>query len=297
MRVLSLVLSMLITITFVSGFCIHQSNRARSIYHLQSPSFRSKFTWLFSSAPSDVDDTSSEELYHESSYDLPERTELKNNLLKLCASYDRGFGATPKSRRDVDEIIQQLESLNPTPSGASSGIEGDAFINSNNSVSRPPLEGIWRMAWTTALDVLNLGASPITSVGAIYQVIEPPIATNIIDLIPRAQALFPTAFPSTLLRVEVTTRASYRPNMSNRVGLTFEAVRVKPKEIFGMNADSFPPLSFDLPRINLQDIPGVDPQTAPGFFDVTYLDEDMLIIKQNAPGGYFVSIQVPDCDP
>jgi len=213
---------------------------------------------------------------------------LKLKLLKLCASYDRGFGASPSARREVDDIIGKLEIFNPTRVNASRGVEGD---------EPAPLAGAWRMIWTTALDVLNLAANPVASPGAIYQVIDPPIATNIIDLIPRAQSLLPLAFPSTLVRAEVKTRTSLRPDGSNRVGLRFEAVKLNPVEVLGTKTDFLPPLSVNLPSIRLEDLPGVDPAKAPGYFDVTYLDSDMLIIRQNAPGGYFVSIKVDNFDP
>merc|ERR1711871_64511 len=119
--------------------------------------------------------------------------------------------------------------------------------------SPPPLEGIWRMVWTTAPDVLNLGASPVATAGAIYQVVEPPMSTNIIDFIPRAQTLLPTTFPSTLVRAKVQTRASPRPNRSNRVGLVFEAVQLIPVEVLGTSADDlpFPRFNIPLPQINL----------------------------------------------
>jgi len=250
-------------------------------------------TSLKSSAPSDVDFHSIEE-YHSP----PECNELKLKLLQLCASYDRGFGASPSAREQVDDIIEQLKVMNPTPVDAARGIEGgySATYDDNDDEGSIPLKGIWRMVWTTALDVLNLAASPIASPAAIYQVIEPPIATNIIDFIPRAQSLLPTSFPSSLLRAEVLTRTSKRPE-SNRVGLDFEAVKLAPVEFLGMDVSSLPPFGINFPKINLQDLPGVDPANAPGFFDVVYLDDDMLIIKQNEPGGYFVSIKVPSCDP
>mmetsp|Transcript_15557 Transcript_15557/g.29344 ORF Transcript_15557/g.29344 Transcript_15557/m.29344 type:complete len:289 (-) Transcript_15557:90-956(-) len=222
-----------------------------------------------------------------------ERDELKTKLLKLCASYDRGFGASPKSRKEVEEIIKQLGEMNPTPVDAARGIDGESGMDMEDV----PLKGAWRMIWTTALDVLNLAASPVASPGAIYQVIDPPIATNIIDFIPRFQSLLPTGFPSSLVRAEVKTRASLRRNNSNRVGLNFEAVKLYPVEVLGMKSDIVPPFNLNLPKIKIEDLPGVDPNNAPGFFDVVYLDGDMLIIKQNAPGGYFVSIKVDNYDP
>lgn len=238
---------------------------------------------LHSSAPSDVDD------FNET-IEYPEAANLKMKLLKLCASYDRGYGASKSAKMEVDEIVNQLKTMNPIPNDAARGVEGDT------DSSDIPLKGIWRMVWTTALDVLNLGASPIATPAAIYQVIEPPIATNIIDFIPRAQFLLPDSFPSSLIRAEVKTRTSKRAE-SNRVGLDFEAVKLAPVEFLGMDAKVLPPLNISLPRINISDLPGVDPSNSPGFFDVVYLDDEMLIIQQNAPGGYFVSIKVPDCDP
>ena len=247
---------------------------------------------LDESAPSDVADvTSSSSSSPQMSADSSEIQSMKLQLLKLCASYDRGFGATPRSRAQVQEIIKQLELMNPTPVDAAKGVDGSY---SNGLV---PLEGIWRMIWTTALDVLNLGGNPLAAPGAIYQKITPPLATNIIDFIPRYQSFLPTVFPSSLIRAEVQTRASSRVGYSNRVGLDFEAVKLAPVELLGMNTGILPPLNFNLPKIKVSDLPGVDPNNSPGYFDVIYLDEDMLIIQQNAPGGIFVSIKVPDCEP
>ena len=81
---------------------------------------------------------------------------------------------------------------------------------------------------------IYLGGNPIASPGAIYQKIDPPIATNIIDFIPRYQSLLPTGFPASLLGAEVQTRASVRQGNSNRVGLDFEAVKLAPVEVFGL---------------------------------------------------------------
>lgn len=213
----------------------------------------------------------------------PQAESLKKKLLQLGASYDRGFGASPSARQEALRVMETLEAFNPEMDAAR-GITGD---------SQSPLEGSWCMIWTNAQDVLVLAASPLSTVGAIYQVFAPPIVTNIIDLLPRAQALFPPSLlPQSLLRAEVTTRASPRRDKLNRIGLDFEAVKVRPIEVFGFDAGNLPPLGFDLPKL-----PGVDPDTSPGYFDVTFLDSDLLIIRQNAPGGIFALAKVDNNDP
>jgi len=260
-----------------------------------------------SSVPSDVGDSLEDDDDDDSSISssgsgsiggVEELRMLKNELLQLCASYDRGYGASTKAREDVQELVDELERLNPTPRNANRGIHGN---NSSDEDEDVPLRGIWRMVWTTALDVLTLGASPIAAPGAIYQEIRnPPLAINIIDFIPRIQSLLPLNFPASLLRAEVTTRASARSQISNnRMGLAFEAVRLQPVQLLGQTnvGDFLPPLSINFPTIPLDSIPGVDPDNSPGYFDITYVDDTLLIIQQNDPGGYFVLVKVPNCDP
>ena len=159
---------------------------------------------------------------------------------------------------------------------------------------------------------------------AIYQDIRnPPVAINIIDFIPRSQTLLPLSIsPPSLLRAKVATRTSSRANMSNRVGLSFEGLELQPIELLGRRVDGLPPLSVDFtwPGNLLRDlaalVPGLDlddlgltsgggsggagnrtNDDAPGFFDVEYLDDEMLIIRQQAPGGVFVLVKVDSCDP
>lgn len=227
--------------------------------------------------------------------EFKQRTELKKSLLALGASYDRGFGATPSSRTQADSLISQLSTLNPT-SNPSYGIDG----NGDQIEYPPPLEGAWRMVWCTAQDVLLLAASPLTTVGAIYQVIEPPVATNIIDFIPRAQALLPPGTVPTLIRAEVTTRASSRASLPDRIGLVFEKVKIQPVEIFGVSVkDVLPPVGWTFPNVSelLKTLGGFDEENSPGFFDVLYVDEELLIIKQNEPGGVFALTKVQNYDP
>lgn len=240
------------------------------------------------------------------------RTELKRQLLTVAASYDRGFSSTPTVRQSVEDIIQQLAILNPNKDKASLGMNGISDDNDDTN-GDVPLKGIWRLIWTTAYDVVSLGASPIVAPSAIYQDIRyPPAIINIIDFIPRI-----LLGPTSLLRAKVTTRASIRD--ANRVGLTFEGVILQPMELLGQKVDTlFPPIlsvDFTLPQtiirqlINL--VPGlitnddssskekgnINNDESPGYFDVEYVDEELLIIRQQVPGGVFALVKVDSCDP
>lgn len=249
------------------------------------------------------------------------RTQLKSKLYQLSASYDRGFGATPKARQEVNDIIEQLSELNPTQNSAR-GINGDSANNEEEEDDDDvPLKGIWRMIWTSAYDVVSLGASPISTTSAIYQDIRnPPVAINIIDFIPKTQSILPSALsPSSLLRAEVATRASSRNVPTNdRVGLIFEGVKLQPIELFGQKVDNLPPLTIDFKwQRNLVEklidfVPGIDKGTlgfsdddggddvdanAPGYFDILYVDDELLVISQQAPGGIFALVKVDSCEP
>ena len=234
------------------------------------------------------------------------REEIKQEILQLGASYDRGFGASPRVRNKVNNVIADLEFLNQEKN-ASRFISGPEMVmditetntTSGNSTTMmvskskektSPLTGNWRLIWTTASDVLILGANPFVTVGPIYQLFDPPIVTNVIDLLPRIQNLFPPSMvQGSLLRAKVQTRASKRTDPM-RIGLDFESVKLSPVELLGQDVGSLPPLGFDLPKLS-------ELQDDVGFFDVTFLDDEMLIIRQNQPGGLFVLAKVEDTDP
>jgi hypothetical protein len=230
------------------------------------------------------------------------REEKKREILQLGASYDRGFGASSRVREKVDRVISELEDLNQetnasrfiSPETALVGKDRDSISRSSspekNNVS--PLTGNWRMVWTTAPDVLILGANPFLTVGAIYQVFEPPVVTNVIDLLPRIQNLVPPSMIlGSLLRAKVQTKASPRKGNAMRIGLDFESVSLNPVELLGQSvAKTLPPLGFDLPKL-------FEVSEDVGFFDVSFLDKELLVIRQNAPGGLFVFVKVDDADP
>jgi hypothetical protein len=256
--------------------------------------------------------------------ELSQVERLKRQLFELGASFDRGFGASPRARDQADSVIAQLQPFNPEPQAAR-GIDGkntgnnndndeDGSSSSSTNTAAVPLKGSWRMIWTTASDVLLLSASPAFCVGAIHQVFEPPVVTNVIDFSPRAQLLLPpNLVPNTLLRAKVKTRSSSRRRSSksntddgdllpNRVGLVFEAVQLQPLQVLGMDIDVFPQIGFDLPKIpmllpdSLLPAGMLDGPDSPGYFDVLFLDYELLVIRQNAPGGLFAFVKVDSID-
>mmetsp|Transcript_44309 Transcript_44309/g.87224 ORF Transcript_44309/g.87224 Transcript_44309/m.87224 type:complete len:303 (-) Transcript_44309:82-990(-) len=226
---------------------------------------------------------------------------LKSKIFAACATSDRGFAASPSDRAAIEALLAEISPLSPT-AVPSSGVapEDEAYA---------PLRACWRLVYTSASDVSTLGANPLVAVGGIYQdARDLPVIVNVIDVFPRAlQNLPPGPFAASLAtsaRLSVRTRA--RPRSATRVGLTFEAVEVEPLSILGNTPPSwlpsppkldFPTLGKDLQRQIFGVDADVDPRDAPenpGYFDVTYLDDDFLVIQQGAPGGMFAAVKVEE---
>ena len=108
---------------------------------------------------------------------------------------------------------------------------------------------------------------------------------------------------ATTTRLRVQTRARLRS--ATRVGLTFERVGAEQLAILGQEVpDWLPRPAVDLPQLGLDVQRRIfsvgdeeDPRDAasnPAFFDVMYLDDELLIIKQGSPGGMFAAVAVDD---
>ena len=108
---------------------------------------------------------------------------------------------------------------------------------------------------------------------------------------------------ATTTRLRVQTRA--RPRSATRVGLSFERVGAEQLAILGQEVpDWLPKPKVDLPQLGLDvqrrifnvgdDEDPRDAASNPAFFDVMYLDDELLIIKQGSPGGMFAAVAVDD---
>ena len=214
------------------------------------------------------------------------RQELKSRLFSFSAVCDRGFASSPSDRNTISNIVTELTNISPSASPS------DGLYPNNFTSSPCPIEGKWRLVYTTALDVLTLNASPLTLLQGIYQVISSNgSSVNVIDLAPRIQSAFPPALIGlgSTLRLKVFTSAYART--PTRVGLKFLSVEVKPITAFGMRTEYLRPLRAPLPQVALYQANLLNEVTGPGFFDINYLDDDLLIISQNAPGGMFISVR------
>lgn len=224
--------------------------------------------------------------------DAPERFRLEQELILMGASYDRGFGASPLARQKVEDMIQQLADMQPVDNDVTVNIDGRS---KNGDSQASPLQGVWRLVWTTAQNILVLNGSPFATAGAIYLVVEPPIVTSIIDFVPRYESLFPVnRLPHTLTRAKTRSKASTSLSSTRTIRLTQESVNVKTLDILGRKTGSaLPALNLKVPKL-----PGAsDSDESQRALRVLFLDGKMLITKQDEPGGINVFVKVDDAEP
>ena len=223
---------------------------------------------------------------------------LKSKLFAACAAADRGFAASPADRAEIEALLDELSPLSPIEEPTRGIAEGAADA---------PLRKCWRLVYTSASDVSTLAANPLASLGGIYQdARELPVVVNVIDSFPRLLANLPPEAASklaTTTRLRVQTRA--RPRSATRVGLTFERVGAEQLAVLGQAVpDWIPRPAVDLPQLGLDVQRRIfsvgdeeDPRDAasnPVFFDVMYLDGELLVIKQGSPGGMFAAVAVDE---
>ena len=243
-----------------------------------------------SSAPYDIEEPAAEP--------TKDVAALKSKLFAACAAADRGFAASPADRAEIEALLDELSPLSPIEEPTRGIADGAADA---------PLRKCWRLVYTSASDVSTLAANPLASLGGIYQdARELPVVVNVIDSFPRLLANLPPDAASklaTTTRLRVKTRA--RPRSATRVGLSFERVGAEQLAILGQEVpDWLPKPKVDLPQLGLDvqrrifnvgdDEDPRDAASNPAFFDVQFLDDELLVIKQGSPGGMFAAVAVDD---
>ena len=177
--------------------------------------------------------------------------ELKLKIFARSAACDRGFSATPSERRAVLQLVDQMKELSPER------VPTRNFAPSYSPSEATPLAGSWRMVFTTAYDVLQLSALPLTIVQGIYQQIHPNgEVANVIDFAPRFQTLFPQQLTGNGTTVRAKVSILGRARGERRVGLTFCAVELKPLTLLSSSAVAAlaPKFKVNLPGKGISDM-------------------------------------------
>ena len=109
---------------------------------------------------------------------------LKTQLFSAISTCDRGFGATTNDRQTVLKLVDKMKQLCqencPTrglyPYNNFNETETNTTGNTGILESTPeltipvPIDGVWKMAFTNAYDVVSLAANPLSQIQGIYQV-------------------------------------------------------------------------------------------------------------------------------
>jgi hypothetical protein len=225
----------------------------------------------------------------------------KLELLRTCTTLSRGFYATSSERERVNAQIDALVESGSGLQDPTMGLAGSNTAAADNDAAAPsdvPLEGLWALVYTNAFDVVSLASTPFTALRGIYfEIDRRGTSSNIIDFAPRLEANLPSSINlGSTLRARVKTKSKARS--STRVGLSFVGVSLEPQSLLGFDIRFAPPIGVDFPSLPSLGF-GADSRedngdNSPGFYDIMYLDENLLILSQNEPGGVFISTKVKD---
>lgn len=195
------------------------------------------------------------------------RGALVGELLAIAASTARGQYATPSQRSRIDELVSQLESMNPT----------------DNPVDTDVIDGDWVLAYASqklfeGSPLLAVAARPVLQVGQVRQYIsvDEGRIINEVDII---------AFPE--LSAVVKTSARLTPVGGERLEVTAEKTTVTGGSFF--DRVDLGGLSFDIPVEQIYSrIKGTAPDS---YIDTVFLDKS-LRISRSKNGKTFVFARV-----
>lgn len=226
-----------------------------------------------------------------------EAMRLKDDLLALAESTNRGFEASREEKRKVKDIVEKLAKLNPTAEPAASYYDdGDkkSYDADGDNSSEPDLAGKWTLIYTDAPDITSLDTSnnPLATskLGRIGQLCAPPYIKNVIEWKrPDIAKSLPFELPFSgsdddRVLQKVVTEASAKPSDPLTVDLKIAGL-----ELVGDRADEDDDDNSNfLSRIQAGPAGIIGPTplelrgflTAPfGRFKVKYLDEEFRIIE------------------
>ncbi len=191
----------------------------------------------------------------------------KLKLLKAVAVTNRGLLSSARSQAELDQLIRQLETQNPT---------------SNPAQAPELLSGCWQLLYTTSADVLGLGRVPGVTLGQVYQVIQ--AEKGRVYNLAEAQGI---PFLDGLLAV----KARFEVTNPSRVTIYFEQSLLALQKLVDYQNPTqwFDRLEQDEPLPLIQ-IP-LDTGRSQGWLDMTYLDID-LRISRGDKGNVFVLARV-----
>ena len=224
----------------------------------------------------------------------PEAVRLREELVSLSDTTNRGFSATNSQKKRAKEIIFQLAKFNPTSDPAA-----PYYTQNINSITGVSLAGKWDLMYTDAPDITSLDTSrnPLATaqLGRIGQECTPPLIKNVIEWKKPAwidQLPLPlTGDSESRVLQKVCTQATASPDQPMVVDLKLVGIDlVAPPSSFNTNNSNSGgnnnKLQEDIERDGLPvgflknnplELRG--PLTAPfGQFEVLYLDEEIRII-------------------
>ena len=196
----------------------------------------------------------------------------KLDLLTAIAPLNRGLLATAEDRVAIQAIAIQVEDRNPTP----------------EPLAAPELlEGNWKMLYTSSTELLGIDKVPVVQLGNVYQCVR--LATR---------QIYNFAEITTVPYLEglVSVAATFEPVSDKRVDVSFNRAVFGLRRLLGYQSpNQFIQTLNSSPKLNLlQGIDfEIDTNRAPGWLEITYLDEDLRIGRGNQ-GSLFILKKVPD---
>ncbi len=189
----------------------------------------------------------------------------KAALLTAIAGLNRGILASSTEKKQVDELTQALEAVNPTP----------------DPVKAPDkLVGNWRLIYTSSKALLGLDRAPLVKLGQVYQAVQPETHTivNIAELygLPYLEGL-----------VSVVAQFEPVPEETARVRVKFQRSIIGLRQLLEYRS----PEQFISQLDRHKTLLGLDfklnGEEQQGWLDITYLDDDLRIGRGNE-GSLFI---------